>query len=136
MPHRRFRQPMPMLPPDAQLARAIRNIDSRLEDARRAGRPVPLDAHRARRILLEALERCRQPDLPPQDFAGCGDSPSKTHLPLRDPNRELHTVKDKSMAYDWTGEATRKRNRLKWVSVLLLGLLAVMAVPLAVTSLL
>lgn len=34
------------------------------------------------------------------------------------------------MAYDWTGEVTRKRNRLKLASVLCLSLLVV-ALPLA-----
>lgn len=37
------------------------------------------------------------------------------------------------MAYDWTGEATRKRNRLKLVSAVFVSLIIVVALPIAVT---
>jgi hypothetical protein len=37
------------------------------------------------------------------------------------------------MAYDWTGESTRKRNRLKLVSALILSLMIVIGLPLAIT---
>lgn len=44
--------------PADDLARAIANIDKRLEQIRRANEPIPFDAYRARRILREAHARC------------------------------------------------------------------------------
>ncbi len=46
--------------PAQRLARAIKDIDSRLDFIRRHNQPVPLNAYRARRILHEALARCRE----------------------------------------------------------------------------
>ena len=50
-----------------RLARAIKDIDSRLDWIHRHNQPVPLDAYRARRILHAALVRCRERNaiLPP-----------------------------------------------------------------------
>ena len=156
MPLRRFRSPLPELPPTERLARAIRNIDKRLEQARSTGQPAPLSAYRARRILQDALHRCREtgnaghtaahrlcrgsqeprdthfPE-EPKDFRGCRDVPFKTDLPARECNRDTRAYEGKSMAYDWTGESTRKRNRLKRVSALFLSLVIVVALPLAFT---
>lgn len=153
MPLRRFRSPLPELPPTERLARAIRNIDKHLEQARSAGQPAPLSAYRARRILQNALHRCRdtgnagrtaahrlcrgslEPDFlkEPKDFRGCRDVPLQTDLPARECNRDTRAYEGKSMAYDWTGESTRKRNRLKLASALFLSLVVVVALPLAVT---
>ena len=36
------------------------------------------------------------------------------------------------MAYDWTGEATRKRNRVKLATALLLSLAIVLGIPAAI----
>lgn len=46
--------------PTERLARAIHDIDRKLETFRRHGQPVPLSAYRARRILQDALARCRE----------------------------------------------------------------------------
>jgi hypothetical protein len=158
MPLYPFRQLLPELPPVERLARAIRNIDKRLEQARRTNQPVPLSAYRARRILQEALQRCREtggtaqtaarrsrreaPEPPevhaaagtrPQEFTGCRNVTITTDLPPRECDREMHAYEGKSMAYDWTGEATRKRNRLKLASALFLSLIIAVALPLAVS---
>jgi hypothetical protein len=55
------------LTPAQRLARAIKDIDSRLDWIHRHNQPVPLDAYRARRILYAALVRCRERNaiLPP-----------------------------------------------------------------------
>nr|WP_298093971.1 hypothetical protein [uncultured Shinella sp.] len=161
MPLRRFRQPLPELPPIERLARAIRNIDDRLEQASSTSQPVPLSAYRARRILQEALHRCRETgnaaqtaahrlrrgslepretanpliERGPQVFRACGDPLLETDLPARECYRDMHAYEGKSMAYDWTGEATRKRNRLKLASLLFLSLVMVV-VPMAVAPLL
>lgn len=156
MPLRRFRSPLPELPPAERLARAIRNIDKRLEQALINGQPVPLSAYRARRILHDALHRCREtgnayrtaahrlhrsapepnetgfPE-EPGDLRGCRDAPFRTELPARECNRDTRAYEGKSMAYDWTGESTRKRNRLKLASALFISLIIVVALPIAVT---
>lgn len=159
MPLQRFRLPLPELPPIERLVRAIRTIDRRIEQARRANQPAPLSAYRARRILQEALRRCREPGNPvrtaahrlcrtppeppeatvptanrePQDFRGCRNVMLKTDLPARECSHDRHADEGKSMAYDWTGEATRKRNRLKLASAVFLTLIIVAALPIAVT---
>ncbi|GAA4173732.1 hypothetical protein [Shinella granuli] len=53
--------------PAQRLARAIKDIDRRLDWIHRNNLPVPLNAYRARRILHEALARCRERNsiLPP-----------------------------------------------------------------------
>lgn len=161
MPMQRLRQPSPELAPADRLAHAISNIDKRLDEARRGDQPIPLSAHRARRILQNALLRCREPgtavqqesagkrselqksllpgnmdfpawSAPSQDFRGCPPAAMKTDLPPRDVYREQHAYEGKSMAYDWTGEATRKRTRLKLASALLLSLAILVAVPAAI----
>lgn len=153
MPQRRFRSPLPEMPPTERLARAIRNIDKRLEQARGNGQTIPFCAYRARRILQDALNRCgetgnagqtaehrlcRSAHVPeePKDFRGCRNAPLQTDLPARECNRDTHAYEGKSMAYDWTGESTRKRNRLKLVSALILSLMIVVGLPLAITPLL
>lgn len=156
MPLRRFRSPLPELPPTERLVRAIRNIDKHLEQARSAGQPVPLSAYRARRILQDALNRCREtgnasrtaayrlhsstPEpletgflQEPGDLRGCRDAPFRTDLPARECNRDTRAYEGKSMAYDWTVESNRKRNRLRLASVLFVSLIIVVAVPMAVT---
>ncbi|MCJ8055938.1 hypothetical protein GB928_019900 [Shinella curvata] len=159
MPLRRFRLPLPELPPIERLVRAIRAIDRRIEQARCANQPAPLSAYRARSILQEALQRCLEagdpvqatahrlcralPEPPeanapatdrePQDFRGCRNVTLKTDLPARECSHDRHANEGKSMAYDWTGEATRKRNRLKVVSAVFVSLIIVVALPIAVT---
>lgn len=46
--------------PTQRLARAIKDIDRRLDWVHLNNQPVPLNAYRARRILHEALARCRE----------------------------------------------------------------------------
>ena len=156
MPLRRFRSPLPELPPTERLARAIRNIDKRLEQARSTGQPAPFNAYRARRILQDALHRCGEPEnasskaahrlcqgslearethfqQEPKDFGGCRDALLETDLPARGCYRDTRAYEGKSMAYDWTGESTRKRNRLKLISTLFLSLVIAVALPMAVT---
>ncbi|WP_313530828.1 hypothetical protein [Shinella sp.] len=156
MPLRRFRSPLPELPPTERLARALRNIDKHLEQARSTGQPAPLSAYRARRILHDALHRCREtgnayrtaahrlhrsapepnetgfPE-EPGDLRGCRDAPFRTDLPARECNRDTRAYEGKSMAYDWTGESTRKRNRLRLASALFVSLIIVVALPMTVT---
>lgn len=161
MPMQSLRHPLPELAPAERLARAISNIDKRLDEARRRDQPVPLSAHRARRILQNALLRCREPGTaaqpetagkqrrprknpppcngdfsalrtPPQDLGGCRTVGIRSDLPPRDVYREQHAYEGKSMAYDWTGEVTRKRSRLKLVSAVLLSLTILVAVPAAI----
>ena len=53
--------------PTQRLARAIADIDKRLESFRLNNQPAPLSAYRARHILRAALARCseRSAILPP-----------------------------------------------------------------------
>jgi hypothetical protein len=37
------------------------------------------------------------------------------------------------MAYDWTGETTRKRNRMKLATTIVLSLVIVLGIPAALT---
>ena len=46
--------------PTQRLVRAIKDIDRRLDRFHQSGEPVPLSAYRARRILHDALARCRE----------------------------------------------------------------------------
>lgn len=174
MPMQRFRRaPGESAPSGDDLARAIRNIDKRLDLVRVRNQPVPMKLYRARRILHEAQQRCREPaalsSLPfdssahagapskthrprrgpverhealpglprierldePQDFTGCLLWSKRTGSPLREWNRDVHAYERKSMAYDWTGEATRKRNRLKLASAVLLSIGIVLGIPAA-----
>lgn len=51
--------------PRERLLRAIVDIDRQLAEYRRTSSAVPLDLHRAKRILKAALRRCDQPFHPP-----------------------------------------------------------------------
>lgn len=161
--------------PADDLARAIAEIDKRLEQIRRASEPLPFDAYRARRILREAHARCskragtRIPILsntpaarialiprsdrsrrdpveryealpgfpyPPsesQDLAGCLAPMPWTDLRCRKSICDLHAYEGTTMAYDWTGETTRKRNRLKLAAAIVLSLSIVLGMPAALS---
>ncbi len=54
MPHRYLRRIAPKYAPADDLARAIADLDKRLEQIRLVDEPIPFDAYRARRILREA----------------------------------------------------------------------------------
>jgi hypothetical protein len=160
--------------PADRLARAIADIQARIEQIRRAGQPAPLSAYRARRILEAAQARCRErgetrshthsfphaarPDAMPkphrsrrdpverhealpglphppsrlQDLRGCLPSPPRTDLRFRKCKSGLTAYEGTTMAYDWTGEATRKRNRVKLATALLLSLAIVLGIPAAI----
>lgn len=156
--------------PIDRLARAISDIDRHLEQLRRADKPVPLGAYRARRILKAAQTRCHErtethpspsaarPDampkphqarrdpveryeaLPgpslapagPQDFGGCLRDGPETDLRFRKCECGSHAYEGTNMTYDWTGETTRRRNRLKMATAVLLSLAVVLGIPAAV----
>jgi hypothetical protein len=160
--------------PADRLARAIADIEARIEQLRRAGQPAPLSAYRARRILEEAHARCRErgeartqspsfpyaarpdampkphrsrrdpveryealPGPPPlpsrlQDLRGCLPPPPRTDLRFRKCESGLPAYEGTTMAYDWTGEATRKRNRVKLAATLLLSLAIMLGIPAAI----
>ena len=61
MPLQRSRRPSRELAPAERLTRAIGNIDKHLGEAAAREQPIPLSAHRARRILQDALQRCEEP---------------------------------------------------------------------------
>ena len=170
------RRPARELEPAERLKRAIRTIDKRLEQTRRADQPIPMNVHRARGILLNALARCERPDadqrsalftsdivrpdaefrprrsyrgpveryealpglrspLPePQDFTGCVVHAPATNSRARESVCDLHAYERTRMAYDWTGEATRRKSRLKLASAVLLSLAVVVGVPAVVVG--
>lgn len=155
MPMQTARRPSGDLAPAERLARAIRNIDKRLEQQRAGDQPISLNAHRARRILQDALTRCRETSIDargdtrgktadrqtgtlatpaftesePLEFWGCSRVPGTADLRSRECDRGRHAYEGKSMAYDWTGEATRKRNRLKLASAVFLSLAIIVGIP-------
>lgn len=175
MPHRYSRRIAFKHAPADDLARAIGDIDSRLEQLRLANDPIPFDAYRARRILQEAYARCSEragsriallshiraaridlmprsyrsrrdpveryealPGFPyppsgPQVFTGCLTPMPKTDLHSCDSVCGSHAYEGTTMAYDWTGETTRKRNRLKLATAIVLSLTIVLGIPAALS---
>lgn len=175
MPHQRLRRPFRDHAPADRLARAIDDIDRRIEEHRLADQPAPLSAYRARRILQDAYSRCREraesrapaipfppaarPDVMPkphrsrrdpveryealpgphhplagsQDFRGCLAQTTEADLRFRKFKRGSHAYEGTTMAYDWTGETTRKRNRLKLATAVFLSLAIVLGIPAAVS---
>lgn len=175
MPHRNLRRIAPKHAPADDLARAVADIDRRLEQIRLANEPIPFDAYRARRILREAHARCsnrvgfripilsntraaridlvprsdrpcRDPveryealpgfPLPPfesQDLTGCLAPVTRTDLRSRKSIRGLNAYEGTTMAYDWTGETTRKRDRLKLATAIVLSLTIVLGIPAALS---
>lgn len=153
------------------LARAIADIDRRLEQHRMANEPAPFSAYRARRILKKAqtgklhdagiliaacaneqaaqpdavtkpqrdrrgpVERCEalpgshEPQLGGLIFRACLTRRPTTNLRRREYGRGSHAYEGTTMAYDWTGETTRKRNRAKLATALLLTLAIVVGIP-------
>lgn len=175
MPHRYLRRIAPKHAPADDLARAIADIDKRLEQIRLANEPIPFDAYRARRILREAHARSSKrvgPRIPtlshppaaqvaliprsdrprrdpveryealpgfpyspsePQDLTGCLAPMPRTDLRCRKSVCGLHAYEGTTMAYDWTGETTRKRNRLKLATAIVLSLSIVLGIPAALS---
>lgn len=175
MSHRHSRRFARKHAPADDLARAIGDIDKRLEQLRLVNEPIPFNAYRARRILKEAHARCCEhtgtriskfsniraaridlmprsdrsrrdpveqcevlPGLPyppsrPQDLRGCLARAPKTDLRFRKSQGGLHSYEGTIMAYDWTGETTRKRTRLKLVTAIVLSLAIVVGVPAALS---
>ena len=175
MPHRYLRRIAPKNAPADDLARAIADIDKRLEQIRHANEPIPFDAYRARRILGEAHARCSKrvgapipllsntraaridsiprsdrsrrdpveryealpgfpyPPSEPQYLTGCLTSVPRTDLRFRKSVCGLHVYEGTTMTYDWTGETTRKRNRLKLAMSIVLSLTIVLGFPAALS---
>jgi len=175
MPHGYLRRIAPKHAPADDLARAIADLDERLEQIRRANEPIPFDAYRARRILREAHARCSKrvgPRIPilsntraarialvprpdrsrrdpveryealpgflyppsdPQDLTGCLTPMPRTDLRFRKSICGLHAYEGTTMTYDWTGETTRKRNRLKLATAIVLSLTIVLGIPAALS---
>lgn len=161
--------------PADDLARAIADIDKRLEQTRRANEPIPFEAYRARRILREAHARCSKragpriqilsntraarialiprsdrsrrdpveryealpgfpyPPSEPQDLTGCLAPMPHIDLRCRKSICGLHTSEGTTMAYDWTGETTRKRNRLKLAAAIVLSISIILGMPAALS---
>ncbi|MCJ8056876.1 hypothetical protein GB928_023730 [Shinella curvata] len=158
------------------LVRAIRDIDTKLEQHRLTDEPAPFSIYRARRMLKEAHARCRarvetlthqafqrgqaaRPDAmpkphrsrrglveryealpgfptsrdPTQELRGCAAPAPKTNSPHRSCECDLHAYEGTDMTYDWTGETTRKRNRVKLAAAILLSVAIVLGVPTALT---
>ncbi|MXN48567.1 hypothetical protein GR138_25470 [Shinella kummerowiae] len=175
MSHRHSRRFALKHAPADDLARAIGDIDKRLEQLRLANEAIPFDAYRARQILKEAHARCCEhtgtriskfsniraaridlmprsdqsrrdpveryeslpgfPYPPPraQDLTGCVAPVPKTDLRFRESQCGLHAYEGTTMAYDWTGETTRKRTRVKLVAAIVLSLAIVLGVPAALS---
>jgi hypothetical protein len=170
MPMQRCRHVRDLAPAE-RLKRAIRTIDKHLEQIRRSNQPIPMNAYRARRILLNALARCERPGadarpalftsdtvradaefrprrsyrgpveryealpglhlpLPePQDFTGCAAHAPATNSSACESDSNLDAYERTHMAYDWTGEATRRKSRLKLALAVLLSLAVVVGMP-------
>ena len=77
----------------------------------------------------EALAGLRLPLPQPQDFTGCVAHAPATNSRARESDCDQHAYERTHMAYDWTGEATRRKSRLKLASAVLLSLAVVVGVP-------
>jgi hypothetical protein len=92
--------------------------------------------HRSRRGPVERYEAL--PGLPyppsgPQDLTGCHMPVTATGLRSRESQCGLHAYEGTTMAYDWTGETTRKRTRLKLATAIVVSFAIVLGVPAALS---
>jgi len=132
------------IPFDAYRARRILG-EAHARCSKRAGPRIPILSNtRAARIDLmprsdrsrrdpveryEALPGFPYPPSEPQDFTGCLEPMPQTDLRCRKSICGLHAYEGTTMAYDWTGETTRKRNRLKLATAIVLSLSIVLGIP-------
>ena len=163
MPMQRLRRSLREPTPADRLVRAIGNIDKRLELLRLAGQPISLSAHRARRILQEALLRCDDPRVA-SPSSTClkqtarAEAMPKPHRPRRDPveRREALPGPPPVLAVHWdsgarfdhakglpsqegmetASESTRKDKCMKWGATVLLGIAIILGVFAALIPLL
>lgn len=108
----------------------------REQTARTGVLPKP---HRPRRDPVERYEALPGPLPAPsagQDFRGCLEWSPEPDLRFRKCDCGAHAYEGKTMAYDWTGETTRKRNRVKLATAVFLSLAIVLGIPAVVTPLL
>lgn len=98
-----------------------------------AARPdVTPKPHRSGRDPVERYEALPGPH-PSQvrlsDLEGCVGRAAEAGLRFSKIDCEWHAYEGLNMAYDWTGETTRKRNRLKLAAAVLLSLSIVFGIP-------
>lgn len=97
---------------------------------------TPPRPYRSRRDPVERYEAL--PGLPyplsrPQDLTGCLASAPRTDLRFRESHCGLHAYEGTTMAYDWSGEKTRKRNRFKLATAIVFSIAIVVGVPAALS---
>ena len=101
--------------------------------ARSDAMPKP---HRSRRGPVERHEALPGPPHPPsetQDFRGCLERTQGTDLRSRKCDCGTPAYEGTNMAYDWTGETTRKRNRVKLATAVLLSLVIALGIPVVIS---
>ena len=101
-----------------------------------AAPPDALTVYRAGRDPVERHEALPGPQriqAEPEDF-GCYDNRNaEGGLCLREDDRSLHAHEGTGMTYDWTGQATRKRNPRKLAMAMLLSAAVVLGIPAVVS---
>lgn len=115
MPHGHSRSIERKHAPADDLARAIADIDKRLEQLRLANQPIPFDAYRARQILGEAHARCSERvgpriRIPPNPRAARIDLVARSDRSRRNPVERYEALPGfpypPSEAQDLTGRLT------------------------------
>jgi hypothetical protein len=89
---------------------------------------------RSRGDPVERNEGLPGPSFPlkTQDFAGCPANALAAVSTRRTCDLRLACYEGTTMAYDWTGDATRKRNRQKLGYAILLSAVIILGVPAAI----
>lgn len=108
---------------------AVKNEQAALPDA-------VFKPHRGRRGPVERREALPGPHEPQSAglvFRGCLTRRATTNLRRRECDRGSHAYERTTMAYDWTGETTRKRNRVKFATAVLLSFAIVVGIPAALS---
>lgn len=100
-----------------------------LSNSRAARIDLMPGSHRSRMDPVERYEALPRPPSQPQDLTGCLAPMPGTDLRFRKSICGLHAYEGTIMAYDWTGETTRKRNRLKLAAAIVLSLTLVLGIP-------
>jgi len=141
--HRLADEPAPLSAYRARLilkeahARCRERVESRapfvpfLQAARPDVMPKP---HRSRRDPVERYEALPGPHHSlAEGQETCLVPASEADLRFRRFTCGSHAYEGTTMAYDWTGETTRKRNRLKLATAVLLSLVIVLGIPAALS---
>jgi hypothetical protein len=64
-----------------------------------------------------------------QDFTGCRQRTPPPNSARRESQGGAHAYEGNTMAYDWSGDITRKRNRLKLASAVLVCIAIMLCIP-------